>query len=473
MWIHVLLWYLPVLIGALIVILVETRNPYKAFSWLLVVALLPVVGLLLYMMFGRDMRLGHYYHHDLYRRITHAPKALVVPAHYQQLRQDPQVAPIAKLLESNNESLVLAAQDISIFTRGAEKYAQLFSDLQQAHHFIHMEYYILMEDPLGKDLRDLLVQKALQGVQVRLLYDALGSSALGNSFRKPLKDAGGEVAAFGAWRFPYLGAAVNNRNHRKIVVIDGKIGYLGGMNVAMRYIKGNKLGDWRDTHFRITGSAVAGLQRAFLRDWHYSTQEGICSSSLFPIVESPSTQTPILMQFATNGPIGKSYTLEQSLVQAIMRANQSIYIETPYFLPTEQVANALITAALRGVEIWLLIPKKGDSAMASWAAQSYLEEFLEAGGRVFWYTEGFLHSKLMVIDHKIASIGSANIDYRSLELNYELNAFVYNTPVATRIEQVIKQDIAIGTELTSEEWKQRSRWQRFRESFFRLWAPML
>ena len=475
MWSHLLILllilYLLILLGTVVVILQESNSSYKAISWLFVVVALPFLGLILYLMVGRDIRLKHFLQKPLYRKITAAPLKLTDPRFYQTLRPDPLSDALVKLISSNNDSALLSAQDIQLFSHGKEKYQALFRDIAAASRFIHIEYYILAGDPLGTQLRDLLVEKALQGVQVRLLYDYIGSFSVGPKFWKPLRRAGGFVLGFGVMHFPYIGNQISNRNHRKIVVIDGTIGYTGGMNVARRYITGNELGSWRDTHFRITGNAVSGLQRAFLKDWNYSSRHALFLEDFFPA--SPNPSDPILIQYVTNGPFGRGNTIEQAFTKAFALAQKSIRIQTPYFLPTDLMLNALISAALRGVQVSIMIPEKGDSLPAQLASESYLDEVLRAGIQILRYQGGFLHSKLLTIDGTVASIGSSNMDFRSLEINYELNAFIYHPQTIARIDALMDRDLLRCTPLDTARWQKRSRAKRIVEPLMRLLAPML
>lgn len=467
-----LLLHLLLVISVVVVIIAENRSSYKALSWIVVVSFLPILGGLLYLMFGRDVRLKGYLRNPIYRDITEAPKRLGCVAQCSsEILEDPLYIPLMNLLEADNESVLLNASDIQIYPSGKEKFAALFSDLERAQHHIHLEYYIVTNDDLGKSLLSLLARKARSGIQVRVLYDAFGSKGVGSRFWLPLKEAGGEVCGFNPLLFPYLGVQINSRNHRKIVVIDGNVGYVGGMNVALRYLKGNELGAWRDSHFRIQGTAVAGLQRAFLRDWNYTARKKLFSSCYFPSESEPCVTIP--MQFFTNGPVGRVCTIERAITRAVALAKEHIYIETPYFLPTDILLNAIMSAALRGVRVCLMLPKKGDSLLTTKASNSYLSQVLLSGVEVYLYRAGFLHSKLLTIDGKLSSIGSSNMDFRSLELNYEINAFVYDRATTQRIEELFAQDLENCTRLEYSSWQQRGKAQRFFESLFRLLAPML
>ena len=272
--------------------------------------------------------------------------------------------------------------------------------------------------------------------------------------------------------FPLLSTTVNYRNHRKIVVIDGSIGYVGGMNFAQRYLTGNQLGRWRDTHFRITGVAVAGLQSSFLSDWYTVSRKVVNMDRYFDPNALANAYSPSI-QFVQGGPFTHWHVLEQAIIYLISRANRSIAIETPYFLPTENLNNALITAALAGVKVELMIPDRTDSRLTTYAANSYLAQLLEAGVEVYRYQAGFLHSKLLLIDERIASIGSANMDFRSLEHNFEIAGILYDEGMTRRLRQIFEEDKRSCLRLETESWAQRGWRVRFAESFMRLFAPLL
>ena len=287
-----------------------------------------------------------------------------------------------------------------------------------------------------------------------------------------MRVAGIQVYAFMRVAFPLLSTTVNYRNHRKIVVIDGSVGYVGGMNFAQRYLTGTELGMWRDTHFRLTGVAVAGLQGSFLVDWYAVSRKVVNMDRYFDPSVLPNEYSPSV-QFVQGGPISHWRTLEQAIIYMISRASERICIQTPYFLPTENLNNAIITSALAGVEVELMLPERTDSRLTTFAANSYLSQLLEAGVKIYQYREGFLHSKLLMVDDRIASIGSANMDFRSLEHNFEISGFVYDPGITKRLTTLFDQDKSACHLLTREEWEKRGRLVRFSESVMRLFAPLL
>lgn len=410
----------------------------------------------------------------VYKRLMRRPKFLSMPNEVLSKMGDTQVTPLMRLLKTNSDNPVLFATAYKIFTDGKSKLGSLFEDIRRAKHHIHIQYYIIEGDEYGEKLSDLLIQKASEGVRVRLIYDHVGCWGTKNSFWKRLRAGGVEVYPFMPVVFPLFTSRVNYRNHRKLVVIDGKVGYFGGMNIAKRYIDGNRLGLWRDTHIRIEGTAVASLQSSFLIDWYVVSRRVINIDVCYHLPSSPiPSATDVPMQIVPGGPIGQWRSLEQAISFLISRAMKYIYITTPYFLPTETLNNAIIAAALAGINVHLLIPKKSDTKIAQIASLSYLEDLLEAGVKVSFYTGGFLHAKMVVVDDKVASVGSTNMDFRSLEHNFELNAMIYSQPMVEELRDCVNNLFETSERVALERWKKRSKLQKFVESCIRLFAPLL
>lgn len=466
--------YLFTVLGVMLTVLSENRNPLKASAWIMIVGLVPVFGLILYAVFGQDQRRLHQINRRFNRRVMRRPQVLTLPRHLQKKRQpNEENQRLIELLERNSGSSLLQLQSLDIYAWGGKMYEALYEDLEKAEEYIHLQAYIFAEDEVLNRLSEILLRKASEGVTVRVIYDHLGSYSVSESYWRRLREGGVQVYAFMRVVFPLLSTTVNYRNHRKIVVIDGKVGYVGGMNFAQRYLTGNDLGRWRDTHFRLTGVAVAGLQSSFLIDWYAVSRRVVnIDRYLAPAILAPSEYSPSL-QFVPGGPISTWRTIEQAIIYMISRADRSICIQTPYFLPTENLNNALITAALAGIDVQLMLPQKTDSRLTTFAARSYLGQLLDAGVRIFFYTHGFLHSKLLIVDNKISAIGSANMDFRSLEHNFEITGFVYDDGVARRLYSLFEQDKADCVELRRTEWESRGRLSRLAESVMRLFAPLL
>ena len=412
--------YCVTILGLVLVIITENRNPLKTIPWVIVLLLAPGIGLLFYFFFGQDNRKQRIISRRTYKRIMKRPQegklpqdACSVPAPYQ---------PLVTLLTNSNQSSLLYGSDITIYTNGADKFHDLQEEIAKATHHIHIQYYIFCDDEVGNKVKELLIEKAKEGVEVRVLYDDVGCWNVKDKFFKDMKAAGIEVYAFLKVAFPVFTSKVNYRNHRKIVVIDGKVGFMGGMNIADRYTKGTSWGTWRDTHFKIIGKGVHGLQAAIF---------------------------------------------------TVANAKKYVFIQTPYFLPTEGLNQALQIAALGGVDVRLMLPKRSDTRTANMATHSFIDEMVKAGVKVYFYKPGFLHSKLMVADDELTCIGSANMDFRSFEHNFEINAFVYQPSFALQMKKVFLHDMHSCERLVPSRWLKRPVKQRIAESFMRLFSPLL
>ena len=460
--------YSVTILGLVLVIIAENRNPLKTIPWVIVLLLAPGIGLLFYFFFGQDNRKQRIISRRTYKRIMKRPQegklpqdACTVPGPYQ---------PLVTLLSNNNQSSLLYGSEIKIYTNGADKFKDLLDDIQKAKHHIHFQYYIFCDDEVGTRFKDALIAKAKEGVQVRVLYDDVGCWNVKNSFFDEMQEAGIEVYAFLKVAFPVFTSKVNYRNHRKIVVIDGQIGYMGGMNIADRYEKGTEWGIWRDTHFRIIGKGVHGLQSAFLLDWYFVDRTLITASRYFPKIDSCGTS---LVQIVTSEPIGPWKEIMQGLTVAITGAKKYFYMQTPYFLPTEQILAAMQTAALSGVDVRLMLPERADNWITHLGSRSYLRDVMQAGVKVFFYKKGFLHSKLMVSDDMLSTVGSTNVDFRSFEHNFEVNAFMYDVETALEMKEIFLQDQRESTKILLKNWVRRSWRQKAAESVVRLLAPLL
>lgn len=460
--------YSLTIIGLVLLVLLENRNPLKTIPWVIVLICVPGIGLIFYYFFGRDNRRLRIITRRIYKRfrkqvhIENQPQNLnVVPAEY---------LPLARLLNNSNYSAIFNGSDISVFTNGKDKFDALLKDIANARHHIHLQYYIFEDDRIGHAIKDALIKKANEGVKVRVIYDDMGSWSTKNKFFEEMKEKGIEIFAFLKVVFPILTSKVNYRNHRKIVTIDGEIGYIGGMNIADRYVEGNKLGPWRDTHFRIIGPGVYGLQASFLLDWYAISSNLLKGKEYYP--ELP-TYSDIKMQVVMSGPTTQWRTLMQAFIFCISNAKKRIYIQTPYFLPTEALNQALQMAALGGIDVRLMIPKRSDTKSAQMATYSYVDKMLKAGVKVYLYDKGFLHSKILLIDDALTCFGSSNFDFRSFEHNFEVNVFAYQQDFAVKMGDMFKQDIRDCEELTYPVWRKRPITKRLVESFMRLFAPLL
>lgn len=456
------------IVGVVVVIISENRNPLKSLPWLVVLLLAPVVGLVFYFFFGQNLSKRR----TISRRVRKQ-----VASYLEQQEQEVRpmlpgrFQPLSHLLSYNGQAVPLYGTRYEIFTGGMQKMEALLRDIRAAQHHIHLQYYIIEDDRAGRMLRDALVERARAGVEVRLLYDDVGSRSVRKRFFDELIALGGEVHPFLHVQFPRFTSKVNYRNHRKEVIIDGRIGYLGGMNIADRYLYGSELGPWRDTHFRIEGMGVVGLQSAFLGDWFATTRQHVEGERYFASTEIASEEN--VVQLLSGGPFGKWRVLLQAVSMAVMRARRRIWIETPYFLPSETLNNALQTAALAGVDVRLILPLRSDSRAVDLAIHSYIDDMMRAGVKIYFYMAGFLHSKLVLIDDELAVFGSSNMDFRSFEHNFEINAFAYDPKLVERLSALVEEDLTRCHLLTPAEWFNRPRLRKFAESVMRLFSPLL
>jgi cardiolipin synthase len=461
--------YCITILGLILVIITENRNPLKTIPWVIVLFMLPGLGLVFYFFFGQDNRKQRIISRRTYKRIMKRPQDGKKPPH-DSCTVPEGYTPLVNLLGRNHQCPLLYGSDITIYADGEGKFNALFEAIKGARHHIHIQYYIFMDDDTGRSLRDLLMAKARAGVEVRLLYDDVGCWKVKKSFFREMRDAGIEVYAFLKVVFPIFTSKVNYRNHRKIVVIDGQTGFMGGMNVADRYLKGNSLGKWRDTHFKFTGKGVHGLQSAFLIDWYVASKKLLNDSVYYPPLPALGDN---IMQILTSGPIGQWRTLLQAIIFIISNAKNYVYIQTPYFLPTEGLNQALQAAALGGVDVRLMLPKRSDTKAVNMASHSFIDDMVKAGAKVFLYDIGFLHSKLVVSDDMLTCIGSANMDFRSFEHNFEIAAFVYQSDFARQMKKIFLHDMQYSEKLTSSRWLKRPLRLRIAESFMRLFSPLL
>ena len=457
--------FLLTVVVTIIVVVLDNRNPVKTLAWVLVLSFLPIVGLIFYFFFGRDVRKEKIISKRGYFRLNKYPLA-----EYYERKPGEDRHQLMRFFRKVNGSLPFDGNSIEIYTTAYQMLPALLKAIAHAQHHIHLQFYIFEDDAVGRLVRDALMEKAKQGVEVRLLYDDVGSWKVDYAFFEQMREAGIETRAFLKVRFPMFTSKVNYRNHRKVAVIDGRIGFVGGMNIALRYLKGVSWGVWRDTHVRIEGCAVYGLQVSFLTDWYAADHSLITSSRYYPEMPVYGESS---VQIVTSNPIGGGASIMQGLLLTIAASHKYFYIQTPYLLPTEPILLALKTAALGGVDVRIMIPERADSKVAHLASLSYLDELMECGVRIYRYKKGFLHSKLMVSDDLISTVGSTNMDFRSFEHNFEVNAFMYDLGTALRMKEIFLADQKDAELVQIKEWRMRPWYQKVGESVIRLFAPLL
>ena len=453
------------------VILSENRNPVKSLAWVTVLFLLPIVGIILYLFFGRSIKNKRMISRRNRRKLRKYERAPHVDKRRLELEEEShQLINLAGTLAA---APYYPDNSVEIFTDGHSKFEAFKRDLQSARHSINIQYYIFEDDNIGREIRDILIERCKAGVDVRVIYDHVGSFKVKSKFFKEMKRAGIQAYPFLKVSFPQFGTRINWRNHRKISIIDGSIGYIGGMNIADRYIDGGKnFKSWRDTHLRLTGPIVRALRYSFAIDWNFMGQPLLENDS--DKVYTPEVNAPRAgMQLLTSGPTSQWSNVAFMFHKAIAGAKKRVFIQTPYFLPTEGLLKALQVAALAHVDVRIMIPRRSDSLMLTYASYSYIAESLKAGIKIYFYDGGMLHAKTMIIDNELTSVGSTNFDFRSFECNFESNVFIYSTEVNRRMSEVFLKDMEGSTRITPFEWRNRPYTQKAAESIVRLLSPIL
>lgn len=460
---------------AVIHVVMDNRQPAKTMAWALVIIFVPVVGLVFYLFFGINHRKERMVSQLSVDQLT--KRSMLGFVEQQNLRIPERHKQLVDLFVNQSFSLPFKDNQIDIMTDGYAFFPELLKDIAKAKHHIHLDMYIFEDDALGRLVADALIDRAREGVMVRVIYDDVGCWQVAHRFFERMREEGIEVAAYLPVRFPSFTSKVNYRNHRKLVIIDGETGYIGGMNIALRYVKGTGDLPWRDTMLCVRGGAVYGLQRAFLIDWYFVDRTLITNRDYYPPLStfhSPPSTNNCLTQIVTSGPTNPYPEIMQGYVRMILAAHRYVYIETPYFLPNEPVLFAIKTAAKAGVDVRILCPLRSDARFVEWASRSYLREAYEAGVKVYLYQAGFLHSKVMVCDDSITTTGSTNVDFRSFENNFEANAFIYDEGMAIRMRNVFLRDQENAILLSDLPQRIHPSFKkRLWESLIRLMSPLL
>lgn len=463
--------YAYTLISTISVLLLENRNPAKSLSWVLVLLFIPVIGMFFYLLLGQDYRKKKIISKKSIRSVIDRPVASFDINKLDTTLMNDNQLNLIKMLYKNSEAAGYAFNKIDVLSDGESTFNAIFEAIRDAKDHVHIEFFIFDDDKISNTLRELLIQKAQEGVRVRMIYDYWGSFDLSKKYLKSLREAGVYVRPFLPFRWRISRSSkINFRNHRKLIIVDGKTGFTGGLNVADRYVYGNSLGKWRDTFIRVEGSAVHGIQLLFMVDWYFVDQKLIDGPEYFPV---PQKFEQNLIQLVNSGPDSDWEAVMQGIASAIATATNYIYIHSPYFMPTDVIDTCMQMAALSGVDVRLMIPVRSDSRLSDDSTCSYLGPVLEAGVRVFRYNNGFLHSKAIVIDDFISIVGSCNLDERSFAQNFEANAFVYDSTTAGKLKELFLKDIENCEELSLEAWNNRKRRQKLKESFARLFSPLM
>lgn len=462
--------YSIIIIITMVRVLMDNRQPAKTMAWMLVLMFIPFLGIILYIFFGQNTRKERKIWQQSLDQLT--KRSMLEFVEQKDFNIPEEYRTISNLFMNQNLALPFKNNEVEIYTSGYDFFPSLLMEIGKAEHHIHIDTFIISDDPLGRIIADALIDKAKQGVEVRLIYDDVGSWRTPNSFFTRMRNEGVEVYAFMPVRFPAFTSRVNYRNHRKICVIDGEVGFIGGMNIARRYVQGTPKQSWRDTHVKLTGAAVYGLQRAFLVDWYFVSKVLITERSYYP--EIIIGQNNSLVQVVTSSPTSLWPEIEQGYVRILTNAKHYVYMETPYFLPTDPILFAMRVAALSGVDVRLMIPYETDTKVVEWASRSYVIEASKAGVKILLYRKGFNHSKLLVSDDAMATIGSTNVDFRSFENDFEANAFFYDKKIALQVKEVFLADQKDSIDLDDvRRFIKKPFLQRLWESFVRLLSPLL
>lgn len=459
------------------IVIFEKRSPYKTAAWILALVLLPGIGLIVYLFLGQEFRKNKMFTRrglktlGRFRSLTNRQLQKLQKNEFHLPEAARKKEKLVKLLMSNSYALLTTGNRLKILNNGDKTFRALFQTLEQAKHHIHLEYYIIDEDETGNELKEILMRKSREGVEARLIIDDVGCWGLSRGYLRDLKDAGVDVRSFMEVRFPRFTHRVNYRNHRKIAVVDGRVGFTGGINIADRYRKGlEKIGPWRDTHLQIEGDAVLSLQAVFAADWYFMSRENLTGTDYFP----PMTMEPgMAVQISASGPDSDWESIGQAFFTAITGADREIAIVTPYLMPPPPIISALKTAALGGIDVKILMPEFSDAVIPRWCSFSFVEELLEAGVKIFFYQKGFIHSKLIMVDGVFSSVGTANLDFRSMETNFEVNAFIYDQLFNRQLMAYFRHDLHHSREIVRSEWKRRPWSSKLKESLAHLVSPML
>ena len=453
------------------------RNIDNTLTWIVILVLVPPLGFILYAMFGRSIAKNNMF--SVKEKEDRVIKNKILESYVEiESNLDPYLdenKDIIYTLANSNNAHFTADNDVDIYPESNMFFNSILEELKKAEEYINIQFYIFKDDRIGKEIIEILKEKAQSGVEVRLLYDAVGGRNLSKKAVKEMKEAGVQVANFFPSFLNIINFNINFRNHRKIVVIDGKVGFVGGFNVGDEYLgRDPKFGEWRDTHIRLTGSCVIDLSMRFLLDWRYTTKENLDLAKYFTKKREKSTGN-VGIQIVSSGPdITELDEIKYGYMKMIQKARDYVYIQSPYLILDKTLMETLKVACLSGVDVRIMIPSKPDHPFVYWASYSYAGELLDYGAKIYTYGEdAFLHAKTIVYDDSVASIGTANMDIRSFELNFEVNAFIYSEEKAREQRMIFEKDIENSREITKEIYESRSTYIKIKESISRLLSPVL
>lgn len=461
------------IISALSLIFIERKEPTTTWAWLLILLILPGVGFILYLLFGQNLSRQKIFKE---KKGSDERKSRELLEKFKEERRNGNISEefmeLIKMNYNHSGALYTTGNSIETFINGEDKFERLIRDIKSAKNFIHIEYYIFRLDALGKTIIEELKKKVDEGVEVRLLVDGMGSKSLRGKQIKYIRSLGIKFYVFFPGILPYINIRLNFRNHRKIVVIDGKVGYVGGFNVGNEYVnKGKQFDFWRDTHIRVQGEAVNELNKRFILDWDYASEGELKDYSKYFVNEKEYGDIGI--QIISSGPDHKEEYIKNAYMKIINNAKNNVYIQTPYLVPDEPMKEAIKIAALSGIDVRIMVPGKPDHFFMEWILSANMGELLECGVKIYRYQKGFIHSKTIVADGKVSSIGTANLDIRSFQLNFEINAIIFDKDFAKEQEKIFENDIENCKLVTLEEYSNRGKSIRIKEALISLIGPIL
>ncbi|MBB6713591.1 cardiolipin synthase [Clostridium gasigenes] len=469
-------WSILIFINALCaisLIFIERREPTTTWAWLLILLLLPGFGFGIYLIFGQNLSRQKIFRE---KTVVDEKKTKELMMKFKDQKNIHRIAQeyegLVRMNYNNSGSLYTTGNKVKTYTSGEEKFKDLFEDIKNAKSFIHIEYYIFRLDNLGTEILEALRLKVLEGVEVRLLVDGMGSKYIRKKEIRLINNLGIKFAIFFPGILPYVNVRINYRNHRKIVIVDGHTGYVGGFNVGDEYInRGKQFAFWRDTHIRVQGEAVNELNKRFILDWDYAATENLVDSEKYFIKQEVYDDVGI--QIVSSGPDHEEEYIKNAYMKMINDAKKSVYIQTPYLVPDEPMLEALKIASLSGVDVRLIVPGEPDHFYMEWMLSANMGELMKFGVKIYRYQKGFIHAKTIVSDSKVCSIGTSNLDIRSFKLNFEVNAFIYNDEISKQQEEIFFKDQEDCRLVTQEEYDSRATSLKIKEAIIRLVSPIL
>ena len=465
--------YIINIISVISLIFIERKEPNTTWAWLVILLVLPGIGFIIYLLLGQNLSRQKIFRE---KKVTDEKKSKELLERFNEEKRNRNIAEefidLIKMNYNNSGAVYTSGNKVDTFINGEEKFKALIDDIRSAKKFIHIEYYIFRMDALGKTIIHELHKKVEEGVEVRLLVDGMGSKSLRGKDIKHIKSLGIKFNLFFPGILPYINIRINYRNHRKIVVIDGEVGYVGGFNVGNEYVnKGKQFDFWRDTHIRIMGEAVNELNKRFILDWDYASEGELKSYQDY--FQDEKDYGNIGMQIISSGPDHREEYIKNAYMKIINNAKKNVYIQTPYLVPDEPIKEALRIAALSGVDVRIMVPGKPDHFFMEWILSANMGDLIESGVKIYKYEKGFIHSKTLVADGKVSSIGTANLDIRSFQLNFEINAVIFDSEFTKEQEAIFIKDIDDSKLVTIDEYNNRGRTIRIKEALIRLIAPIL